>query len=75
MNSEETVTEIGRIDAPWGKEILLQNVAYEGGVSMVRLRIREGKRFTILDLDPATALKLGRSLADWSNPPGGPSRE
>jgi hypothetical protein len=72
--SHETVSDLSRIEAPWSKEILLQQVEYEGGVRMLRLRIREGKRFTILDLDPKSAATLGRSLADWSSPIAGPDR-
>lgn len=52
---EADVFEVGSIVAPWGKEILVQSLHYKSGLKMARLRIREGKRFTVLDVDAATA--------------------
>lgn len=63
---DETVTPLEKLDAPWGKFIEVQDVVYDGGVRMVRVRIREGRRFTIVDLDPVTAGRLGGLLADWA---------
>jgi len=34
---------------------------------MLRVRIREGKRFTIFDIDPATAAKWATVMQDWAN--------
>jgi len=62
----ETLTSLDRFPAPWGKEIDLKAVAYESGLAMLRITIREGKRFTQLDLDAATALKLGQFLQVWA---------
>ena len=61
-NDHETVTKLDAFDAPWGKQVELQNVEFEGGLSMLRMRMREGRRFTIIDLDKATAEKWGQSL-------------
>lgn len=62
------VVEIGRTDAPWGKDLLVQAIRYRSGMRIARLRIREGRRFTVLDLDKATARwlteALGRALSD-----------
>lgn len=59
MDSDETglatVTEIGRCTAPWGRELVVQSLAYDSGLLVARLRIREGRRFTTLDLDAAGA--------------------
>ncbi|MCW8835480.1 MAG: hypothetical protein OQJ99_03815 [Rhodospirillales bacterium] len=66
MADHETVTLLDDIDAPWGKRVEVMNVEYEGGISLIRLRIRENKRFTIMDLDADTAARLGRTLSDWS---------
>lgn len=57
------VTHLGRIDAPWGKEIVAQALAYPSGLRMARLRIREGRRFTVLDVDAPTAAWLTGTLA------------
>ncbi len=64
--SDETNRDLVEIKAPWGKEIKLQEIAYEGGLNMVRLRMREGRRFTDLELDPDTAHRLGSVLVSWA---------
>ena len=70
--SEPRVTSIGRLAAPWGKEIELQELAYDNGFAFLRLRIREGRRFTDLDLDATTALGLTAALDGWTRGrPGG----
>jgi hypothetical protein len=61
------VADIGRTDAPWGKDLLVQTIQYRSGMRIARLRIREGRRFTVLDLDETTARwltdALGRALS------------
>ena len=37
-----------------------------GGMSLLRTRIREGRRFTIFDIDPQTAAAWGEALVDWA---------
>ena len=50
-----------------GQEIELQQVDFEGGgMSLLRTRIREGSRFTIFDIDPATARAWGEALLEWA---------
>lgn len=63
----ETVTSLGRLQAPWGKEVELQQVSFDNGFKLLRIRIREGKRFTIMDLDPATAAAWGAAMAQWAD--------
>lgn len=66
MSAHLSVTELETIEAPWNKQVFVQEVEYEGGFKMLRLRIKEGKRFTDLELDRATAARLGGILASWS---------
>ena len=50
-----------------GQEIELQQMDYAaGGMSLLRIRIREGKRFTIFDIDPVTAGKWGEAMVAWA---------
>lgn len=66
--------EIGNFRAPLGgSDIALQQIDFvDGGMSMLRVRIREGKRFTIFDLDPVTARQWGEAMAAWADSqPGG----
>ncbi len=65
-NRAETVTPLDRFLAPYGREIDLQRVTYDNGYELLRLRIREGKRFTIMDLDPATARHWADQMAQWA---------
>lgn len=49
-----------------GQEIELQQIDHvEGGMSLLRIRIREGKRFTIFDVDPATARQWSDAMLRW----------
>ena len=65
MTSGQITTDLGEIEAPWNKLISAQNVTYEGGMSMIRFRIKEGKRFTDFELDPGTASWLVELLRGW----------
>ena len=56
------VTDISRTTAPWGRELVVQALAYDSGMRLARLRIREGHRFTMLDLDTATVEWLAAAL-------------
>ena len=61
-------TPIARFTVPWGRqEIELQEVAFAaGGAPLLRLRIREGRRFTIFDIDAATAQSWGAVMQSWA---------
>ena len=73
MSAQDSTTDLETITAPWNKTVTLQNVSYEGGMNMLRLRIKEGKRFTDLELDAQTLGQLNASLSDWLAANGGNS--
>jgi hypothetical protein len=62
------ITPLEKLRVPLGgQEIELQQVDFDtGGMSFLRTRIREKSRFTIFDIDPATAEAWGRALLDWA---------
>lgn len=62
------VTPLDKLRVPLGgQEIELQQIDYEGGgMSLLRTRIREKSRFTVFDIDPATAEAWGRALVAWA---------
>jgi hypothetical protein len=64
-----TITELSKIKVPLGgQQIELQQIDHaEGGMSMLRVRIREGKRFTIFDIDPATTAQWAAVMQQWAN--------
>lgn len=61
------ISELSKFRIPLGnQEIELQQIDHEaGGMSMLRIRIREAKRFTIFDIDPATAKLWAESMLNW----------
>ncbi len=64
---ESTVTRLDNFTAPYGKEVTLENVAYENGMRVLRLHIREGNRFTVMDIDDVTASNWGTAMLAWAN--------
>lgn len=68
MDDKLTATPIARLHAPiGGQDIELQQIDYvHGGLSLLRIRIREGRRFTVFDIDAATAEQWAAQMADWA---------
>ena len=62
----DSLDEIARLQAPYRREIVLQDARFDSGMRLRRIRIREGHRFTIMDIDPATATALAEKLAAWA---------
>ena len=62
------VTPLAHLRVPLGgQEIELQQIDYEaGGMSLLRTRIREKSRFTVFEVDAATAAEWGRALLHWA---------
>jgi DNA-binding IclR family transcriptional regulator len=67
-NAMNRITPITGFDVPLGgQRVELQQVDYAaGGMSLLRVRIREGSRYTVFDIDPATAGSWGRALLAWA---------
>lgn len=65
MSDEPITRELGVLEAPWAKIIELSDTEYDNGFKMLRLRIREKKRITDLELDFETAKALGAKLSEW----------
>jgi hypothetical protein len=50
-----------------GQEIELQSVAFDtGGPEFLRVRIREGRRHTVFDIDAGTAGAWAGAMAAWA---------
>ena len=63
----EQLTDIDEFDLPYRRKARLRRVDFDGGqqdggMSMVRLILREGTRITQVDLDAASATRLGQAL-------------
>lgn len=62
------LTSLAKFTVPLGgQDIELQQVDYvPGAMSLLRVRIREGKRFTIFDVDAQTARRWGEAMTAWA---------
>jgi hypothetical protein len=50
-----------------GQEIELQQLDHDaGGMSLMRIRIRERSRFTVFEIDPLTARDWGEAMTQWA---------
>ena len=58
--------EIAEIAAPYGRNVKLDEVAYESGMTLLRVTIREGGRYTILELDAAAAGNGESMMKEWA---------
>jgi uncharacterized protein DUF6967 len=67
--TEEIVKVLTRIDAPYGRKVVLESVEHSADMHMLRIRIREGVRFTVLDIDKETALLWSAAMAAWASEP------
>jgi hypothetical protein len=70
---DRSPTPIASLTVPLGGQAIeLHPISFDaGGLPLLRVRIREGKRFTIFDIDPGTACAWGEALAAWGRQNGG----
>jgi len=63
------IVELEKFRVPLGgQEVELQQITHaEGAMNMLRIRIREGKRFTIFDVDPLVAREWGMAMQNWAD--------
>ena len=68
MDDKQTITALATLTVPiGGQTIELQQLDFAvGGMPLLRTRIREGKRFTVFDIDAQTAHDWGKALVDWA---------
>jgi hypothetical protein len=67
MNEEgETKQRLETLKAPYGREVRLDDVRFESGMRLMRINIREGHRFTIMDIDATTAKAWGEAMTRWA---------
>ena len=65
--STEVVKALTKISAPYGREVVLESVEHESNLRMLRIRIREGSRFTIMDIDENTAQRWSTVMSAWAD--------
>ncbi|HET9122182.1 MAG TPA: hypothetical protein VFN52_01635 [Acidiferrobacteraceae bacterium] len=55
-----------QINTPFGQIVELRQVFHETGVRLLRVIIREGGKYTSLDLDPRSAHTWGHAMSAWA---------
>ncbi len=65
--TEGEATLLTEMELPFHRQARLQDIAFVGGLHMLRLTFRERKRFTMIDLDKKTAEEMARALLDWAD--------
>ena len=65
--STQNLRSLKKLSAPLGGDVEIFEVDFEGGAKLLRIRIRQGSRFTDLDLDPVTARLWAAVMADWAS--------
>ena len=54
------------IDAPFGEVVELRQILHDSGIPLLRIIIRDGERYTKIEVDPATAHRWGRMMTRWA---------
>ncbi|WP_018936951.1 hypothetical protein [Thioalkalivibrio sp. ALJ24] len=54
------------INAPFGEIVELRQILHDSGVPLLRVIIRDGERYTKIELDPATAHRWGKLMTRWA---------
>ena len=67
MPISETATKLDKFSAPYGREVTLENVDYENGMRVLRIHIREGNRFTVMDINDTIASQWGGVMTAWAD--------
>jgi len=50
-----------------GQQVELHEIVHaEGAMPLLRVRIREGKRFTVFDIDAASAQRWAEAMLAWA---------
>ena len=65
--AEERVSHRAEFELPFGRKAILKNVEFDSGLDLLRLTLRENRRFTLIDLDSDSAEQLGKELLSWAN--------
>lgn len=58
--------EIAVLEAPYRRQVRLEQVLFESGMEMLRVIIREGHRITQIDLDAETARRWAEIMDQWA---------
>lgn len=55
-----------QFEGPFGEQVELRQIIHESGIPLLRVIIRDGGKYTRLELDPATAHQWGSAMTRWA---------
>jgi len=64
--NEDIVSTLEQFAAPYGRDVRLEAVEHDSGLHMLRIHIREGNRFTVMDIDRDTAVRWATVMQTWA---------
>lgn len=65
--NEPVRTKRETMAAPYGREIRFEDMAFDSGMRLLRVTIREGRRFTMVDVDPERARQWATAMLAWAD--------
>jgi len=66
----DDTSEIALFELPYSRKAELREVHFDGGMVMLRLILREGRRITQVDLDGDSATALAEAMGNWAKERG-----
>ncbi len=61
-------TELAHYTTPFKRQdMVLSSISHDNGLNLVEIKIREGRRFTMLELDAELAGQMAQALQEWAD--------
>ena len=61
----DNVRGLAEFELPFRRKAELREVEFDGGLKMLRLVLREGKRITQVDIDAETVTAIAAQMQEW----------
>ena len=62
----DNIRDLTEYELPFRRKAELREVQFEGGLNMLRLVLREGKRITQVDMDVEVATTIANDILAWA---------
>jgi len=60
-------TQLSEYTTPFKRQnIKVTALKHDNGLNLIELKIREARRFTMIELDPELAEQIGQDLINWA---------
>ena len=66
--SDTTKKELSHYTTPFKRQdVVLSSIDHDNGLSLLEIKIREGRRFTMLEIDADIAAEMASILQKWAD--------